>query len=182
MCFCSSHSALLAAVYVFKKALFLVHAISLRFSDPSHDPTAAAAIPVPDTSLLPVFSDNVLPSMLVHLGIIDLSHSTSPSLAAAFPPSANVDSLLELPPADAPARGADVPREGPVLTEQDAYILRASAIDACEVVVQKAQGREYGWLGKVTLPELDAWLWAGAKDRRDYRALARFAVRNTAYF
>jgi hypothetical protein len=48
----------------------MIHLVNLRFSSSPHD------FVVPDTSQLPVFSDNVLPSMLVHLGIIDLSSAT----------------------------------------------------------------------------------------------------------
>jgi len=168
----------------------LLNGISVRFSSQlTNDPITPVAIPVPDTSDLPVFSDNVLPSMLVHLGIIELSHSTSSSLVEAFKSSKNINSLLD--PAPTPsldeiqARKRNIPREGPVLTEQDAYILRASAIDACDFIVQEARnatGQEWDWLRNLTLPELDAWLWAGAKDRPDYRELERFSLRNTLYF
>jgi len=78
-----------------------------------------------------------------------------------------------------------VQKEGPVLKEEDAYILRACAIDACELIVEKAhKATEEGseWLRKITLPELDAWIWAGAKDRKDYRDLERFVLRDTVYF
>ena len=77
---------------------------------------------------------------------------------------------------------------GPLLTVEQAYVLRAAAIDACELIVARARtldvGGEVGleWVREITLPELDAWIWAVAKDRPDYRKLERFALRNTAYF
>ena len=98
--------------------------------------------------------------------------------------------------APAPSDSADVvasiksgvPDEGPLLTVEQAYVLRAAAIDACELIVARARtldvGGEVGleWVREITLPELDAWIWAVAKDRPDYRKLERFALRNTAYF
>ncbi|KAI0298558.1 hypothetical protein BC826DRAFT_1090691 [Russula brevipes] len=66
-------------IYCFKKALFLINAIAIRFG--AKDPSP---FPVPQTSHLPVFADNVLPSILIHLGIIDLS-TAAPALASLFP-------------------------------------------------------------------------------------------------
>jgi hypothetical protein len=167
--------------------LFLIHGIYQRFS--SRTEAKDTSIPVPDTSSLPVFSDNVLPSILVHLGIIDLSHSTSPSLTRQFRPADNLTALLQLPSTVSPDEikrwKLQPPKDGPVLTETDAYILRASAIDACEQIVEeahKAVGEDCDWLRRLTLTELDGWLWSGAKDRLDYRKLERFVLRDTAYF
>ena len=179
------------AVYIFKKALFLLHGVFLRFSShaAARDTTPDGIIPIPDTSSLPVFSDNVLPSILVHLGIIDLSHSSFPSLTSQFRPADNLDALLQPSPTptadDMKLWKSQSYRDGPVLTESEAYVLRASAIDACEQIIaeaHKAIGQEYEWLRKLTLPELDGWLWAGAKDRQDYRELGRFVLRDTPYF
>ena len=56
------------AIYCFKKALFLIHAIHLQFG--SMKPTP---FPVPDTKQSPVFADNVLPTMLMHFGVIEVA-------------------------------------------------------------------------------------------------------------
>ena len=45
-----------------------------------------------------------------------------------------------------------------------------------------AVGRGPAWLKDLTLPDLNIWLWAVAKDRPDYRALPRFVLRNTPFF
>ena len=183
-----------------------------------------------------MFADNVLPSILIHLGIVDLS-TAAPALASLFqaaggsrgsgdaavaaaaaagdpdPPAggaggAAVDHdpakkntpalLLAAAPESAapPARigkGKAVPVEGPTPTPAQAYVLRAAAIEACERIVARARamgdaaasGQQQGappWLKDVTLPDIDIWLWAVAKDRADYRALPRFALRNTPFF
>ena len=179
-------------MYCFKKALLTIHALLLRYPN-QPDPT----VPVPSTITLPIFSDNVIPSMLIHLGVIDLSASTpSLDLAHLFPDARSEDSLqrlLALPPEGHKDPKKGVPKEGPILTTEQAYILRAAAIDACELIVDTAHslkddelqgldGVDLHWLREITLPELDAWLWAVAKDRPDYRQLERFALRNTVYF
>ena len=77
-----------------------------------------------------------------------------------------------------------------MLTAEQAYILRAAAIDACELIVEYAhsmdaaelEDRGLEWLREITLPDLDTWLWAVAKDRPDYRKLERFVLRNTLFF
>lgn len=81
----------------------------------------------------------------------------------------------------------DPPREGPSLTVEQAYIWRAAAVDACEMMIEALQAvstetPELQWMKKVTTTDLDIWLWAVAKDRPDYRKLERFVLRNTVMF
>ena len=175
-----------AAIYCFKKALFLINAIAIRFG--AKDPSP---FPIPQTSHLPVFADNVLPSILIHLGVIDLSTAV-PALATLFHAAGDGDGaavanrpahtrtpsnmalLLAAAPETAapPARTGKVsgptvpiPVEGPTPTPAQAYVLRAAAIEACERIVahahaMSAAGRGAPWLKDVTLPDLDNWLWA----------------------
>lgn len=84
----------------------------------------------------------------------------------------------------------DVPKEGPLVTTEQSYILRAAAIDACELIVETARTIDMEiledelitWLANLTLPDLDMWLWSAAKVRPDYRALERFVDQHTIYF
>ena len=84
----------------------------------------------------------------------------------------------------------DVPKEGPLVTTEQSYILRAAAIDACELIVETARTIDMEiledelitWLANLTLPDLDMWLWSAAKARPDYRALERFVDQHTIYF
>jgi hypothetical protein len=131
--------------------------------------------------------------------VLDLSGAAL-GLAAAFPPAAlSRDTLLAPAPMpdavdaanaakEAHGRKRDV-RDGPELTVEQAFALRAAAIDACEEMVKLAHGLDLGldadvrlWMKTITPAELDAWLWAVAKDREDYRALDRFVLRNTVFF
>lgn len=165
-------------------------AIEIRFKSRSSE------IPVPKTASLPVFSDNVLPSMLIHLGVLDIS--SSPHLSTLFP-----DHSSDLPKLLAKAKETKIvaampkepPPDGPALTEKQAYILRAATIDACEIIVDIARGLEpaaadsagvpasvLDWMRDLTLQDLDLWLWSVAKDRPDYRRLERFSLKNTVMY
>lgn len=175
----------LIAIYCFKKALFLIHAIHVRFGSIIPPP-----FPIPPTTGSPVFTDNVLPSMLIHFGVIDLS--MSPSLSSLFPGAGSEDDLATLLKVYEPTSVLKaVPKEGPVLTSHQAFILRAAAIDACELIVETAHtlsssslpsDNSLSWIKDITLPALDMWIWAVAKDRADYRALERFVLRDTVFF
>ncbi|KIM91974.1 hypothetical protein PILCRDRAFT_809971 [Piloderma croceum F 1598] len=174
-------------IYCFKKALFLIHAVLIRFGSMSPPP-----FPIPDTSQVPVFTDNVLPSLLIHLGVIDLS-SASHGLEYKFPDAGSLDKLSSLLAEASPCTDTDnapkaIPPEGPTLTVNQSYILRAAAIHACELIVDVARSPDIElpenleWIRDITLPLLDMWLWSVAKDRPDYRQLERFALKNTVFF
>lgn len=133
-----------------------------------------------------------MPSILVHLGVIDLSKSTAHGLHTIFAGAvdeAKLNSLLNLPESSETKPKNVHPMEGPVLTEEQSYILRAAALDACERIIQVARTldedglhMDQKWIRNITLPELDLWLWAVAKDRTDYRELERFVERDTVFF
>jgi len=116
------------------------------------------------------------------------------ALSKFFPEATSAAKLEELlAPAPQIAAGPEhvqnIPREGARVTADQSYILRAAAIDACELIIDTAQtlgatllDRNPMWLSKLTLPDLDMWLWSAAKDRADYRALERFVDQNTIFF
>ena len=158
--------------------------MKVRFGSSSPPP-----FPVPDTSQIPVFADNVLPSLLIHLGVIDLS-SASHGLESKFLNAASPDRLNSLlaeasSPTETDKDLKSIPPEGPILTVDQAYILRAAAIDACEQIVNVAcslEAQKFEWIRDITPPLLDIWLWSVAKDRLDYRELERFALKDTIFF
>jgi len=167
-------------IFVFKKALFMILAITRRFEKQSSPP-----LPLPDVGQLPAMSDNVIPSMLVYFGIINLDDCKFPKLQKTFP---KVEPSLLLKQAD---QGSQVIKpedlkEGPLLDAQEAYVLRAAGVAACERMATIA--RELGknspnaWFANVRPSQLDMWLWSVAKDRTDYRILPRFAERNTVFY
>lgn len=148
--------------------------------------------PIPDTSQLPVFTDNVLPSLLIHLGVIDIS-SASHELKFKFSDAGSPDILSSLLAETSPNTNADkhsnsIPSEGPILTVEQSYILRAAAIDACDQIVNVARSpgtklaENLEWMRDITLPQLDWWIRSVAQDRQDYRQLERFVLKETVFF
>ena len=179
-------------MYCFKKALFLLFAIETRFGASS---TNAHSIPIPRTASLPVYSDNVLPSMLVHLGVLNLSAAPG-SLSTVFKLK-DLDKLLESAQmkSDVIARLPKPPKAGPTVTVEESYILRAAAIDACERMVviardlddnafsgAKISEKLADHVRNINTRELDLWLWGVAKGRLDYRELERFSLMDTVMF
>ena len=126
----------------------------------------------------------------MHLGVVDLS--SAPTVSKLFPVSEEqISTLLNATPASTANRTKTVPVEGPRVTPDQSYILRAAAIDACQLIVETAHSLdaealggdgELKWITEITLPDLDMWIWSVAKDRQDYRALQRFVDQNTIYF
>ncbi|KZT43676.1 hypothetical protein SISSUDRAFT_1014162 [Sistotremastrum suecicum HHB10207 ss-3] len=163
-------------IYIFKKALFLIRSVSKRFAS-----TSPAPFPIPDTENIPIMSDNVIPSMLVHLGVLDLAHAKFGALHSLFAPT-NAAQLLSAPLAD----GTLAVSPSPSLSAAEAYILRAAAITACDEIVAVARemelAEELKWIRTVSVPQTDMWLWGVAKDRPDYRSLPRFAQIGTAFY
>lgn len=126
--------------------------------------------------------------MLVHFGVIDLSavsREEYPGLAGVFKSAtAETRSVFAYDESH-----GDTLSEGPRVTESEAYVLRAAAVDACELIISCAQNMSPSspestqlLLDSITAVGLDGWIWSVAKDRADYRHLSRFVLRNTVFF
>ncbi|GJN90455.1 hypothetical protein Rhopal_003466-T1 [Rhodotorula paludigena] len=144
-------------VYLLKKALWLTTVISLRFSAESGLPFR-----VPAVAELPVFADNVLPTLLIHHDILSLSSSSDSALA----------SLSLASPA--------------ALSRDSATRLRAAAVTACAALVSRAHALaasdpSRAWMAGWTEQQLDGWLWELGK-REDLRAVERVAERGTVFY
>jgi hypothetical protein len=141
-------------VYIYKKAFFLLFALYQRL-DP-RSPVAGSAKSsqktVPSAHALPMFIDNVLCTMLVHLEILDLSSCTVETLSRWNTSAKEFRSRVK----DKTQEELDViPKhvDGPRVTAQEAYTVRAAALDAGKVILERVReikGREgFGWLGTV---------------------------------
>ena len=149
----------------------MLHALVIRFGDET-----PPKVPLPDTSQLPVFSDNVIPSMLVHLGVLDLSAANLPRLRDAFGTLNVTENLQYVPNGE---KNSLEMAQGPELSLEEAYVLRAAAVDACEMIVDAArsiQGTSSALVGSnaFDLPGLDGYLWSVAKVGRFRSDLCRF--------
>ena len=175
-----------AAVYLFKKALILIHTVSQRFSPAG----AASPFPCPDTtSLVPIFADNVVPSLLVACSVLTLPAGSA--LADAFPsiPAASENPLLKAKTDRQAPKSSTGPRGGPELTVPQAALLRSASVAACERLASYAQSGALDdaasgadWLRKdVTASGIDGYLWAGGKAKPDWRRLERFRCDSIFY-
>lgn len=177
----------LTAIYIFKKALILLQTISARYPSSS---TTAQPFPVPSHPGLPIFSDNVIPTLLLHLGLFRLP--SSHPLSAKFPtiPASASNPLLCPTPAEGADKDNKAPEGGPVLNLEEMTVLRAAAVHAVqrtvEFVKEGGMNEEKGceWMkGEKGVDEagLDACVWMGGKERADWRKVERF-VGDSIYF
>ncbi|KAF9582911.1 hypothetical protein BGW38_010584 [Lunasporangiospora selenospora] len=136
-------------VYVFKKALLLASSLERRFGSKEE------VFRFVDIDATPIFADNVIPTMLVHLGLLELPE--------------NLKHTME---------------EGQSTSVEESYRLRAAAIDVCQEVTIKAKegvsSVRFGEKG-MTGADLDVYLWRVAKDPQ-YRKIPRFACKDTIFF
>lgn len=158
-------------ILIMKKALFLLNALRMRLASdlPIEAPRGAQALAarwrtVPPAPL-PMFVDNVLPTMLLHLGVLDASESGITALAAC-----------SMEPAD-----GDAP--GPLLSREDAYRVRAATLYAGSQIVARAAelAAERPWLATLTETDLDGYLWSIAK-KDELRRIPRLAERHTCMY
>ena len=149
-------------VYLFKKIQLLTSDLHLRFSKSNPE-----LFHFYDFNELPIFSDNVIPTILNHLKIIPLSVAVDSTLRQRN----LIEELLE-----------DL-RTGRETTMERSYIFRAAAVDACEIIVREAKEfpNANTFVRNMTAAQLDAYLWQVAK-LGSAREVTRFSDPNTIYF
>lgn len=130
-------------IYIFKKAFFLQFALYQRliFKKVKKD-SKSPDLFVPNPESLPIFCDNVIPSMLHHLGILNLKECNSETLKG----------WKRMEQGDGKV-GDKV--DGPMLSKLEAYLVRAGAVDAGLEIKNRAwelAGKEQDmkWLEGVT--------------------------------
>lgn len=140
--------------------------------------------PIPDPSVLPAFIDNVLPSLLVHFGVLNLDTAQDTVLRDW---AQTASSKVSAPPkAEDGAQSSQVMtahiQDGPTLSRDEAYTIRAAALDAIHTMAQSAhtlaKEKDRPWLAHINESLLDAWLWTQAK-RPDLTAVPRMVEKKT---
>lgn len=149
-------------VYLLKKIQLLVVDLHNRFSTTHPD-----LFSFHDISLLPIFADNVIPTILHHLRILPLTlpENCSPQQSAI------IEGLKE-----------DL-RTGRETTFERSYVFRAAALDACEEIVKiaKGMGGAPEWVRGMSAVDLYGYLWKVAKVGM-WRDVIRFSDPNTVFF
>ncbi|KAK0550549.1 hypothetical protein OC846_002385 [Tilletia horrida] len=176
-------------VYLFKKAFFLLYALKARLPSGS----AASSLQVPSPATLPMFVDNVIPTMLMHYRILRMGDGAPAALSSwAKQAQAEISDQSEQSQAAAAAAAAaaapgQYPVEGPRLSKEDAYRVRAAALDAGTAIVDRikvlvASDQSLSWLTNVTEADIDGYLWTVAKDNPTLRKVPRLVERGTVMY
>lgn len=173
-------------------------------------PTAEAndnklSLALPDPKSLPMFVDNVIPTMLVHLGIIDLSECHVKALkewGKEVVIAKAERSQQQKAQGEAEGEGESTKRKtevvkGPELTKDEAYIIRAAALDAGEKIKRRAihlassslssssgeaDKLDLAWLNQMNEVDIDGYLWSVAKDDKELRKVPRLVERSTVMY
>ncbi|PWY98090.1 hypothetical protein BCV70DRAFT_202265 [Testicularia cyperi] len=222
-------------IYIYKRAFFLLHSLVLLLKQKSDSTTQLIALP-DTTATLPMFVDNVLPTMAVHFGFFCLSGLDSQSQSqsqlqlggglkeplkgivdwirssSTSPTKFTIEETMDredqaavtVKEAGAGAgAGSDggiapkLPKEGPTLSPDQAYLVRAATLDLASFVVARAHHlatlsntntntntdtKNVEWLAEVNQVDLDGYLWAVAKDDPELRKVPRFVQKRTIMF
>lgn len=169
-------------VYLFKKAYFLLLSLHQRLRGRDNLPPG---VYIPDMSQadVPMFVDNVLPTMAMYLGLIDCSEAKDEVLRG-WAQSTQALRARNAPSSSSPSRAVQA---GPSLTAQQAYLVRAATLDAGSKVVARAkelaiQDLQNAWLADVNEADLDGYLWSVAKDDAVLRSVPRMVERGTVMY
>ncbi|EST08833.1 Protein of unknown function DUF2419 [Kalmanozyma brasiliensis GHG001] len=169
--FCDTHTLAPSGeeVYLFKRIFFLLHSLRLRFAD--HPEWG-----VQDTTeTLPMFVDNVLPTLCVWFHLLSVPHTAPEGMETLFHwvRTQHVDGELTREKLEGMQKNV----AGPKLSADETYAIRAATLNVGRVVVERAkelakeEGRE--WLEGLNEVDLDGYLWAVAKDDELLRKVPR---------
>jgi hypothetical protein len=149
-------------VYLFKKVQLLTYHLHSQFAL-----THPELFRFQDIENLPIFADNVIPTMLHHLRILPLL--MTPELS---PRQVEIVTGLK----------EDL-RSGRQTTAERSAIFRAAALDACEQIVEEAKQfpNASAFILELTAERLDAYLWRLAKTE-SFTNITRFCDRDTIFF
>jgi hypothetical protein len=134
-------------LYLYKKAQIIVYHLWFTFKE-----QLPQFFDFKDIGELTVFSDNVIPTMLAHLGVIEVPKDWQEQI------NNNQD-----------------------LSIKQATTLRAAGVVACDDIVKAATTNGIGPVNNMTTGGLDVYLWRLGKVG-DYRKVPRFQLKETVMF
>ncbi|KAJ9474984.1 Queuosine salvage protein [Pseudozyma hubeiensis] len=162
-------------VFLFKRIFFLLHSLRLRFGEKQE-------WFVPDTKrTLPMFVDNVLPTMCVWLNMFSVPAEAPKGMETMYEWVRTKHCNADLPREKLTAGGKDA---GPELSQDETYAIRAATLNVGRVVVERAkelakEGKEGSeWLAELNEVDLDGYLWSVAKDDEALRSIPRLVFRS----
>ncbi|SPO31077.1 uncharacterized protein UTRI_05281_B [Ustilago trichophora] len=157
-------------VYLFKRIFFLLHSLHLRFGD-------RAEFGVPNTfETLPMFVDNVLPTLCVWYNFLSVPASRERGMETLFDWVKSAHCNADLPRSKLDSLEENV--AGPRLSPDETYAVRAATLNLGRVVVERAkqlakEEATLAWLKDLNEVDLDGYLWAVAKHDVGLRKVPR---------
>lgn len=142
-------------IYIHKRALLLLSWLRAAFH------SSAKAPPIPSPHVLPAFVDNVIPSLLVFWGVLKLDNAKD----AVFRKWAESGRRV-IEKESEEDKAVIVP--GPTLNREQAYIIRAAALDACKAIKDRtvqlaADNESCAPLNNIHEALIDGFIWTQAK-------------------
>lgn len=143
-----------STVHIHKRALLLLSWLRAAFL------SSANAPPIPDPAVLPAFVDNVIPSLLVFWGILKLDNAKDNVFRRWAASGRRIVESEE--------NGKSIVVRGPRLNQEQAYVIRAAALDACKAIkdqcqVLAAQREDCSSLKNIHEALIDGFIWTQAK-------------------
>jgi Potential Queuosine, Q, salvage protein family len=161
------------SVHIHKRAFLLLSWLHSAFLSGDQAKTNFEKLPLPDPAVLPAFVDNVIPSLLVHFGILDIQNAKQKGLQEWYSTLSSSSSNTQ---------NSDSVQAGTTLTREEAYLIRASSVDACHAIMirgrQLAKEKDRSWLNGITEALIDGFLWTQAK-RPDLTIVPRMVEKKT---
>lgn len=122
--------------------------------------SSANAPPLPDPAVLPAFVDNVIPSLLIFWGIIKLDNAKD----SVFRHWATSGRQI----VESEDKEKSIVISGPTLNQEQAYVIRAAALDACKAIKDRCQiladqREECAPLKDIHEALIDGFIWTQAK-------------------
>lgn len=160
-------------VFLFKRIFFLLHSLRLKFAD-RHEWM------VPETTrTLPMFVDNVLPTMCVWHNLFECPPDAPAGMETLYRWVRTQHCNAELPREKLLPSEANEVKAGPELTADETYAIRAATLNLGKAVVDRAKvlarqaGEDKQWLEALNEVDLDGYLWSVAKDDVALRRVPR---------
>jgi hypothetical protein len=138
---------------------------------------------------IPAPADDILPSILIYLGILDLSECTMPTLGNQSS-SGDPPSLLGSKPVASDGGKTLAIINQLFLPDDEVIVLRAASVCVLDAIVSRAKHpkRDEGeidgninWKTKVTPCGLSAFFSGLAQERSDYRQLLRYVAEGAIF-
>lgn len=129
---------------------------------------------------LPISADGVKSTLLIHLGIINISQAPALKTMWAVPSDDAVRGLLMQP--GEKSTECSLVHIDQSITNLQAFCLRAATVIAADQIAEVANNGLGASFPMVTPRKIDAWFQGIFKERPDYKALSGMVLQDNVFF